>query len=123
MAYCNCCRDGCLLVEVAERLEDAMVRQVASYYQGIYQEDPELFSLFQLHSYIRLLVCNQTAIISPDKALGMFRMLEGLPNDLRDRFLVAIQRQQRHQQFVSGQPALENPQQKKGRRWLKVLGS
>ena len=124
MDYCNCCPGGCLLVDVAERLEDAMVRQTACYYQGQYEEEPLLLPLFQFHYYVRMLLCSRTASLTPDRTLGVYRVLEGVPHDLRERFWVAM-RQRHHQaqrQFVSGQPA-KNPHQRRGRRWLKVLDS
>lgn len=125
MANCTCCRDGCLLVDVAERLEDAMVRQVASYYQGQYTLDGELLALFQLHMYVRVLICEHTAILAPDKILGLFRTLEGVPRDLRERFLVSLQLTRQRHQFVSGSPVVQTRQKAgtKERRWLKLLGS
>lgn len=134
MDYCNCCSGDCLLVEVAERLEDAMVRQTAAYYQGQYEEEPLLFPLFQLHSYARMLLCNRTAFLAPGRVLGLERVLEGVPSDLRQRFWLAIQHQKQHQQIVSGSPRkphsarttplMLRPQKGKvGRRWLKILGS
>lgn len=119
MTYCNCCPGGCLLVAVAEALVDAMQEQTSSYYQGDYELHPVLPALTKLHSYTRMLLCEQTRTMEADQTLGLWRSLEGVPTDLRDKFLVAIQRQQRNQKFVSGSPVVlkERP------RRLRLLGS